>query len=221
MFERASRTGSGRISPMNTCNRYAILLDGAFVIKKLQSRKKQFPSADDIESLCIDIQKNQILQHLDLLRIYFYHARPAKEVLTNPIDRQQIKLGDTVIYSNHERLLDTLELKPDFAVRLGEIVVREWSLGASAVKSLMKSPRSVLPSDLVPNINQKGVDLRIGLDIARLSLKEMVHAIVVVTGDSDLVPAFKFARREGVRIYLNALGHGIRRELKVHADRIL
>jgi uncharacterized LabA/DUF88 family protein len=46
----------------------------------------------------------------------------------------------------------------------------------------------------------------------------MVRAIVVVTGDSDLIPAFKFARREGIRVHLDCLGHGVRRELKVHAD---
>ncbi len=52
----------------------------------------------------------------------------------------------------------------------------------------------------MPKIEQKGVDLRIGLDIARLSLRRMVDIIVVVTGDSDMVPAFKFARREGIRV---------------------
>jgi hypothetical protein len=43
----------------------------------------------------------------------------------------------------------------------------------------------------------------------------MVDVIVVVTGDSDMVPAFKFARREGIRIYLDYLvpvqGSGKRR----------
>ena len=49
----------------------------------------------------------------------------------------------------------------------------------------------------------------------------MVDIIVVVTGDSDLVPAFRFARREGVRGFLDHMGHGVRRELKAHADIIL
>jgi len=86
------------------------------------------------------------------------------------------------------------------------------------MKSLKKAPRPIQATDFVPDITQKGVDLRIGMDIARLSLREMVSAIVVVTGDSDLIPAFKFARREGVRVYLVCLGHGVRRDLKAHAD---
>ena len=73
----------------------------------------------------------------------------------------------------------------------------------------------------MPDIQQKGVDLRIGLDISRLALRSLVNVAVVVTGDSDLIPAFKFARREGVRIYLDHMGHGIKRKLKVHSDLLL
>ena len=54
-----------------------------------------------------------------------------------------------------------------------------------------------------------------------MSLKHLVEVIVLVTGDSDLIPAMKFARREGIRVYLDAIGHGIQRGLKVHADALL
>jgi uncharacterized LabA/DUF88 family protein len=63
--------------------------------------------------------------------------------------------------------------------------------------------------------------MRIGLDIASLALKRLVSTIVVVSGDSDLVPAMKLARREGLRVYLDPLGFHVRPELKIHADRIL
>ncbi|MBN9305065.1 hypothetical protein [Devosia sp. 67-54] len=65
------------------------------------------------------------------------------------------------------------------------------------------------------------MDLRIGLDIARLSLRQLVRVLVVVTGDSDMIPAFKFARREGVRVYLDHMGHGVKRDLKAHTDLVL
>jgi hypothetical protein len=35
-----------------------------------------------------------------------------------------------------------------------------------------------------------------------------------------MIPAFKFARREGVRVYLDHMGHGVKRDLKVHTDLI-
>jgi uncharacterized LabA/DUF88 family protein len=39
--------------------------------------------------------------------------------------------------------------------------------------------------------------MRIGLDIASMTLKHQVDTLVLVTGDSDFVPAAKLARREG------------------------
>jgi uncharacterized LabA/DUF88 family protein len=141
--------------------------------------------------------------------------------LINPLSGEELDLGQTDIHANNESLLSTLELRPDFALRLGELSTNEWKLGKRALKSLLKRPRPVEASDLVPNIEQKGVDLRIGLDIARLALTQSVQSIVVVTGDSDLIPAFKFARREGLRVFLCHLGHGVKRELKAHADRMV
>ena len=203
--------------------RYAVLLDGGFVVKKLQqaSATRAFPSADEIEQLCSDIAAHPDLADYDLLRNYFYHATPTKDVVTNPLDGSQLDLAATPIFRQHLSLLDRLEMKPHFSVRLGETMAQEWRLGSSAMRALSRASRPIQPNDLVPNIMQKGVDLRIGLDIARLSLREMVRIIVIVTGDSDLVPAFKFARREGLKIYLKTMGHGVRRELKAHADILL
>lgn len=200
---------------------YALLLDGGFIVKKLQQANKRFPDADEIERLCKTIHQRPEFSTYELLRNYFYHATPATGVLVNPLDQSRVDLSATSVHSQHESLIDRLEMKPNFAVRLGETVMHDWRLGSAAMKSLMQSPREVRASDLVPNISQKGVDLRIGMDIARLALRDMVRAIVVVTGDSDLVPAFKFARREGVRVFLECLGHGVRRDLKAHADIVL
>ena len=49
--------------------------------------------------------------------------------------------------------------------------------------------------------------MRVGLDIASLTLKKQVDVIVLVTGDSDFVPAMKFARCEGAQLFLVTLGH--------------
>jgi uncharacterized LabA/DUF88 family protein len=201
--------------------RYATLLDGGFVIKKLQQAHHHFPTAEEVEQLCTATAAHTHLASYELLRNYFYHATPARDVLTNPLDGSKMDLAATPIHAQHLSLLDRLEMKPNFSVRLGETMTHEWRLGSSAMKSLSKASRPIQANDLVPNIMQKGVDLRIGLDIARLALRDMVRIIVVFTGDSDLVPAFKFARREGIKIYLNTLGHGVRRELKAHADILL
>jgi len=48
-----------------------------------------------------------------------------------------------------------------------------------------------------------------------------VKIIVLVTGDSDFVPAMKFARREGAQLYLSPLKHHVRAALYEHSDVIL
>ena len=60
--------------------------------------------------------------------------------------------------------------------------------------------------------------MRIGLDIATLSLKNHVDIIVLITGDSDFVPALKLARREGKQTILYCLGNAITDEVREHCD---
>ena len=117
-------------------------------------------------------------------------------------------------YKQMTSLLNALELRPNFALRMGDTAVHGWTLGKGALQDIKRETRSLTASDLVPDIEQKGVDLRIGLDIARLALRELVGALVVVTGDSDFIPAFKFARREGVRVYLHHMGHNVKPPIK-------
>lgn len=162
--------------------RFAILLDGGFVIKKLRVQLGRFPTAEDVESECGRIMEEPELKRLQLLRIYFYDAPPADGQLKNPLDGATVNLGATAEFSRHKSLLDKLEMKPDFALRLGETVTHQWRLGSRALKNLFAKPRAIAAQDIVPNITQKGVDLRVGLDIARPSLTQSVQVIVVVTG---------------------------------------
>ena len=201
--------------------RHAILLDGGFVIKKIQAQTRTFPNADTVARLASQVCSATASADSDLLRAYFYHARPATGEITNPLSAETLRLSGSKAARDHESLIDTLELKPDFAVRLGETTVNDWRIGHSAMQVLMSKPRPIEAHDLIPNISQKGVDLRIGLDLARLALRELVDTVIVVSGDSDLIPAFKFVRREGLRLVLATLGHGVRRDLRAHADVVL
>lgn len=203
--------------------RFVLLLDGGFVIRKLKDADRCFPDADRVEALShriVDRCRSE-LGLGDLLRIYFYHARPATADIVNPLDGARESLAKTRVARDHESLIDRLEVRPDFAVRLGETSVNDWRLGSAAIKNLRAGKSAIQARDLVPNISQKGVDLRIGLDMARLALRPIAQSIAVVSGDSDLVPAFKFARREGQRLLLWTLGHGVKREMYCHADRVV
>ena len=196
---------------MASVGKFAILMDGGFVTKKLSQRHGRFPTANDIEAECTRIKRHEALADKELLRNYWYDARPATDTIANPLDGQSISLGTTRVLRENSSLQQAIELLPDFALRAGETVVHGWQLGGKAMQSLSQTPRQLEPRDLIPNIEQKGVDLRIGLDIARLSLRQLVDVIVLVSGDSDFVPALKFARREGIRVFLDHMGHGVRR----------
>ena len=73
-------------------------------------------------------------------------------------------------------------------------------------------------ADFRPNFVQKGVDMRIGLDIAAMSFKKQVDQIILVAGDSDFVPAAKLARREGIDFILDPMWAWIRDDLFEHID---
>lgn len=73
-------------------------------------------------------------------------------------------------------------------------------------------------SDFCIAIDQKGVDMKIGLDIASMAYKHQVDQIVLISGDSDFVSAAKLARREGIDFILDPLGAPIKPELFEHID---
>lgn len=68
------------------------------------------------------------------------------------------------------------------------------------------------------DLRQKGVDMRIGLDIASITLKRLASTIILVAGDADFVPAAKLARREGVQFILDPLWQGVSPDLFEHID---
>jgi uncharacterized LabA/DUF88 family protein len=199
----------------------ALLLDGGFVRKKLQNQGSRIPDVDQVMGLCSRILQKPRLEDCQLFRIFYYDAPPLDGTATNPIDKSEINFSQSKTARANQALLDKLELQPDLAVRRGTLVQKGWKLGSAALKDFESGPRILQATDLVPDISQKGVDIKIGLDIAWISLKRVADILVLVTGDSDFVPPMKFARKEGLKVYLECLGHGVRRELKAHADFVL
>lgn len=199
---------------------FAILLDGGFLTKKLYSKLHRHATADDIVAECDRMKSLPVLEGYELLRIYYYDAPPSSASLKRPVSRNTLNLAATERYRLSQSLYDQLVLKPNFALRMGETQVSPavWRLKAKSAQQLVKAPRALADEDFDLDISQKGVDMRVGLDMARLALKETVRSVIVVTGDSDFVPAFKFARREGVKVILETMGHNVRTELRAHSD---
>ena len=60
--------------------------------------------------------------------------------------------------------------------------------------------------------------MRIGVDIASVTFKKQVDRIILISGDSDFVPAAKQARREGVDFILDPMRSTIKDDLFEHID---
>jgi uncharacterized LabA/DUF88 family protein len=97
------------------------------------------------------------------------------------------------------------------ALRLGDLSFDGWKIDPNNPTA---SPR--------PDFKQKSVDMKIGLDIAWIASKHIVDKIVLVAGDSDFIAPMKFARREGILVYLDTMGQkNVKIGLKEHADFLL
>lgn len=109
------------------------------------------------------------------------------------------------------------------ALRLGEIPANQvrWQLKPEALKSLVNGLRKweqITDEDFRVDLHQKGVDMRLGLDIASLAYQRNVNQIVLISGDADFVPAAKLARRSGIDFILDPLWATIRPDLFEHID---
>lgn len=202
---------------------YAILLDGGYLTKKLLERNGRPATADDIEAECDRLRAIPCVADYELLRIYYYDAYPSTETVRWPISNTLYPLGNTPRFQQAQALYDQLILKPNVALRMGHVALgpNHWKMKPRAAKQLKQNPRPLVDADFTLDMSQKGVDIRIGMDMARLALRDMVRTIVVVTGDTDFVPAFKYVRREGVKVVLDPIGGGGRVELHRHADIVI
>lgn len=220
--------------------RYAVMIDGGFFTKVYQSANdRKYPTCKDVVDIVADIVKTSQLDDKELLRIYYYDAPPLQIKLTNPIDKREIDLSKSELCKNARRLHSDLSMHANFSLRMGELKFsNKWGIKQSRLNKVSSQgmeaetvsveggdipsePQSipVYARDLQPEINQKGVDLRIGMDIACMALRQLVDTVVIITGDSDILPAMKLARREGVRVYIVAFKERkLTDDLIIHSD---
>jgi len=154
----------------------------------------------------------------------YYDARPYVGKAHTPAGNRPIDYEHTPQALFRERLCKALHGQPNLAVRLGEVRKgphRSWYLLERPQNGILKGRIAVndlSDDDFIPAFRQKGVDMRIGLDIASITLKRQADVIVLVSGDADFVPEAKFARREGVKFILDPLWQQIPPDLFGHID---
>ncbi|EAH6422698.1 NYN domain-containing protein, partial [Campylobacter coli] len=149
-----------------------------------------------------------------LHRVYIYDCEPLdKNVPMPPIEKtdKSKNLSKTTTYKFRSELLNHLRKQPYFAVRLGEIDENSFQWKFRDYDKFRKILRKEIDiceltsEDFVLDIKQKGVDMKIGLDIATLANKHHAEKIILITADSDFIPAVKHARKEGIIVQLDPM----------------
>lgn len=206
---------------------FAILFDAGFAKRKLNpSAKSDALTAASLHHLIRSIAAHESLKPHRLHRAYFYDAQPLAKSVIHPVTGESIDYGKTPAFARNAALLKDVARLPNIALRQGELSHDGWMAKWAALNKAGRFDAAtgtlkLQVSDLKPVIRQKGVDMRIGMDIAALTLKKHVQIIALVTADSDFVPAMKFARREGAQVYLFTLAHGTKDEMVANSDLVI
>lgn len=191
----------------------AVLIDGAFLRKKFHAAYKKNLEVENIKIFSEKLLEVFNIKKSDLHRFYFYDCEPCAAKSSLPISNRAFLFEKTPQYAYGNKLLSELKKMDNFAVREGTLSFCGWKLKKS---SYNKTPFT--DDDFVPELHQKGVDIKIGLDLAWISYNHVADKIIFVTGDSDFVPAIKTARRNGVFVYLLTLNHIVKTGLTENCD---
>lgn len=211
---------------MYTAEKTAILVDGGFYkhqARRLFGDKSPQERAQELIAYCHRHLKQDNGMKNSLYRIFYYDCEPLSGNVYHPFLKKDVNFSKTGDYSWNIAFYKELSHQRKLALRMGELSVGEsgFVLRPSVVNHLFRGDRtfeSLNEDDFVLDIKQKGVDMRIGLDIASLAYKNQVSQIVLIAGDSDFVPAAKHARREGIDFILDPMRQGIRESLGIHID---
>ncbi len=200
----------------------AILVDGGYYRKRAFhwcGKKSPQERAEELERYChCHIGKDKYLY-----RIFYYDCPPLDKIVFHPLTGKQVDFKKEATYKWSFDFLNELKKKRKFALRLGKLEERggTFRIKQQSLKKIMSKALTIeglTESDFEIDFGQKGVDMRIGLDIASLAHKKQVDQIVLIAGDSDFVPAAKHARREGIDFILDPMGQKVNDDLFEHID---
>jgi len=199
----------------------AILIDGAFFIKRYRKLYNGWNNSP--EQVAKDLVK-MCNHHVDsndyLYRILYYDCLPLQKKAHNPITKKSIDFAKSDAAKFRLEFFEELKKKRKIALRLGYLKSsNNWIISPEKTKGILNETISVSDieeGDVTYQIQQKSVDMKIGLEIASLSYKNYVDKLV--SGDGDFVPAAKLARREGVDVVLDPMWNNIDDSLFEHID---
>lgn len=207
-------------------NKIAILVDGGFYRRRAQSlwgTKTAEERVSELINYCYRHVNDKNDLNYNLYRIFYYDCPPMGKKVYHPLHAKTVDFSKSDLYTWMTEFLNSLKGRRKVALRLGALADTQacYILRPNAVKQLCAgtlSPEDLAEQHFTLDVKQKGVDMKIGVDIASLAYKQQVDKIVLISGDSDFVPAAKLARREGIDFVLDPLWTDIKPELFEHID---
>jgi uncharacterized LabA/DUF88 family protein len=149
----------------------------------------------------INLIRSFVNKEEEIFRIFLY--------LSDPLEKVSFR-GEIYDFSNEpayvasSNFIKKIGLLDYIAVRKGKLKFRGFD------------------KDDKPIVIQKQVDMLMGLDIAHLAYTKTADRILVLSGDTDIIPALKTARVNGLQVvigYCSDVGN-LNSGLMLHADFI-
>jgi uncharacterized LabA/DUF88 family protein len=207
----------------------AVFIDAGFYLKRFPNVYRSKDASDPVvvartlhEMALGHLTQRSGVEHKDLYRIFVYDCVPLMKKAEQPISRTSIDFSQTPIANFRLQFHDELRRLRKVALRLGRLQDgRAWQIKPFVLKALLKGERdflSLADRDFTYSVQQKGTDMRIGVDIASVAHKQQADQMILVAGDADFVPAAKLARREGVDFILDPMWNPISSDLHEHID---
>lgn len=183
-----------------------VLIDGGFLEQALKKNKKQLCIAEieqEVNKAIQCLKQKNGLSNAELFRVLYYDCYPFEGKAKDP-QGNDIDFSKSPIVNIKRTLLNDISKHERYALRLGQLSFRGWKANPQGNPS--------------PIFQQKGVDMKCGLDIAVMSMKKSVDLILIMAGDSDFIAPLKTARKEGVLVAIYRMGLPVKDDLIKHCD---
>jgi uncharacterized LabA/DUF88 family protein len=180
----------------NTIETVAFILDGDFTRRVVHVRVGSHPTPAQIEKFC----RSAVTADERIKGAAYYDCPPLDETRPLPVSGAPYSFKDQPTYWKAFRFQEALLKNNFFSYRLGKLLFDGWRMKRAATRDLKAGPRPLSDTDFEPILVQKQVDMMIGLDIAKLSNTRFVDRLILITSDSDLIPAIRLARANGTKV---------------------
>lgn len=203
----------------------AILIDGGYYRVRsmdLWGKKSAKDRASELYDYCM-LHLSEPNEPRSLYRIFYYDCPPMSRSIKHPLTGAEKDFSSMPSTKWANEFHRQISEKDRVALRMGELaestaayILKDEVLGA--LLSGTKEISELVEADFRIDVKQKGVDMRIGLDVASLAYGRHVDQIILIAGDSDFLPVVKMGRKNGLDFILDPMKQKPKHSMIEHVD---